>query len=96
MDMDPFDQDDDRRGFGKHVKLSDEELVALVDLVRPVFAKNDGGPIYAIVERKNGVIWVESGSNQGPLAGSGRFVEVRRKSGGEFELVGNGVGIWMN
>lgn len=83
-EMMPFQPD--HRFFGEAVKLSDEELVSLVDLVRPVFAKNDGGPIYRI-EMKGELIRVFSGEQQGPLAGGGRFVDVKRKVGGGFELV---------
>ena len=85
----------DHRFFGKAVKLSDEELISLVDLVRPVFAKNDGGPIYRI-EMKGELIRVFSGEQQGPLAGGGRFVDVKRKAGGGFELANENVGVWTS
>jgi hypothetical protein len=60
-----------------------------------VFAKNGGESIYRI-EKRDGVIRVFSGANQGPLAGGGRFVEVKRKAGGGFEIEGDDVGIWVN
>jgi hypothetical protein len=92
-EMMPFEPD--HRYFGEAVKLSDNELVSLVDLVRPVFARNDGGPIYRI-EMKGDWIRVFSGEQQGPLAGGGRFVDVKRKAGGGFELVNDDVGIWVS
>lgn len=92
-DMMPFEPN--HRYFGEAVKLSDDELVSLVDLVRPVFAKNDGGPIYRI-EARGEIIRVFSGEQQGPLAGGGRFVDVKRKAGGGLELVNEDVGIWVS
>jgi len=92
-EMMPFQPD--HRFFGMAVKLSDEELISLVDLVRPVFAKNAGGPIYRI-EMKGELIRVFSGEQQGPLAGGGRFVDVKRKAGGGFELANEDVGIWVS
>ncbi len=91
--MMPFEPD--HHFFGEAVKLSDSELVSLVDLVRPVFAKNDGGPIYRI-EAKGEMIRVFSGEQQGPLGGGGRFVDVKRKIGGGFELANEEVGRWVS
>lgn len=91
--MMPFDPE--RSYFGEPVKLTDDEFVELVDLVRPVFAKEGGGPICRI-ERKGEKIRVFSGPSQGPLSGRGRFVDLKRKAGGGFELAGNEVGIWAS
>ena len=93
LDLIPFDHD----SRVLHATLSDEEWVALVDLVRPVFKMNGGGPICRVRPAETeGVLRVFSGWQEGPLAGGGRYVEVKRKSGGGFELVGDVVGIWMS
>jgi hypothetical protein len=93
LDRMPFDPNG--APFGKSAKLSDEEWVALADLVRPLFESHKGGPICR-VESAEGVLRVYSGWQEGPLAGGGCLVSVKRKPGGGFELVGNGVGIWMS
>jgi hypothetical protein len=92
-DMMPFEPD--RHFFGKAVELGDDDLVALVDLVRPVFARNGGGPIFGI-EAKEDMIRVFSGASHGPLSGGGRFVDVKRKAGGGFELADENVGSWAS
>lgn len=89
----PFDPDS--AGFGEAANLNDEEWVALVDLVRPVFDKEGGGPVHR-AEVRDGVLRVYSGWQEGMLSGGGRYVDVKRKPGGGFELTGDGVGIWMS
>ena len=89
----PFDPDS--AGFGEPAKISDEEWVALVDLVRPAFERAGGGPVHR-AEVRDGVLRVYSGWQEGMLAGSGSFVDVKRKPSGGFKLVGDSVGIWAS
>jgi hypothetical protein len=92
-DLMPFDPDG--TPFGDPAKLTDDEWIALIDLVRPVFERNGGGPICR-VESAEGMLRVYSGWQEGLLSGGGRLVNVKRKPGGGFELVGDGVGMWMS
>jgi len=92
-DLMPFEPEN--HFANKPAELGDDELVAVVDLVRPVFAREGGGAIFGI-ETKGLEIRVFSGTSQGPLSGGGRYLDVKRKGGGGFELVDGVVGKWRS
>ncbi len=84
--------------------FSEEEIVEIVDFVRtspePVYSPNvvpvwhvDGTEPIVSISKVDGIITVETGSQEGLLCGGGSFLECQ-KVGSTFEVIN--VGFWSN